>query len=151
MRNLIIVFLLAATPAFCETYSWEDSQGEHFTDTLQNVPPKFMDKAYVTNNDGSKETLKSSNKRNRAAAIEAEKRRKAELAKKPAKAEYTGPLSLSVGMDEKYLPMVKGEPDKVNVTESAYGRRKQYVYERSRGNDYVYTVNGRVTSWQITE
>lgn len=68
-----------------------------------------------------------------------------------SKAEYTGPLYLQVGMDEKYLPSMKGIPDKVNVTESASGTRKQYVYERSRGNEYVYTVNGRVTSWQSVE
>jgi len=61
------------------------------------------------------------------------------------------PLDLSVGLDEKYLPSIKGEPDKVNVTESASGTRKQYVYKRSKGNDYVYTVNGRVTSWQSVE
>jgi len=61
------------------------------------------------------------------------------------------PLDLSVGMDEAYLPAVKGRPRKVNVTESASGTRKQYVYERSSGNEYVYTVNGKVTSWQSVE
>lgn len=76
---------------------------------------------------------------------------KADLEAKSKQAEYTGPLDLSVGMDEKYLPMVKGKPKKVNVSEDAYGTRKQYIYNRSNGNDYVYTVNGKVSSWQTVE
>lgn len=76
---------------------------------------------------------------------------KADLEAKAKQAENAVPLDLSVGMDEKYLPVVKGEPDKVNVSEGAYGTRKQYVYHRSKGNDYVYTDNGKVTSWRTVE
>lgn len=51
-------------------------------------------------------------------------------------------------MEERYMPQAAGVWDKVNVSEGSFGIRKQYVFTRIDGKGYVYTLNGRVTSWQ---
>lgn len=44
MYKIIIAVILLASPAFCETYSWEDSNGIHFTDDISKVPSKNQKK-----------------------------------------------------------------------------------------------------------
>lgn len=54
--------------------------------------------------------------------------------------------SFAIGTSECALAAALGRPDKGNRTTNAYGYRIQWVY-RSQGL-YVYTKNGKVTSWQ---
>lgn len=52
---------------------------------------------------------------------------------------------IRIGINECTLYASWGEPDKVNNSVGRWGVHKQHVYGRSQ---YVYTENGRVTSWQ---
>jgi hypothetical protein len=40
-----MIFVLLASAAFCETYTWEDQNGINFTDDLAKVPKKYRSKA----------------------------------------------------------------------------------------------------------
>lgn len=53
--------------------------------------------------------------------------------------------SVFIGMVESALACSLGTPSNVNRTVGSWGVHKQYVYGRSL---YVYTQNGKVTSWQ---
>ena len=58
---------------------------------------------------------------------------------------------VAIGMSELALICSWGHPGFRNIHETtgSWGVHKQWVYERSRYyNQYVYTENGKVTSWQ---
>ena len=64
---------------------------------------------------------------------------------------YTGvthycrePMRIHIGMSESRLPI----PLRKNVSVGKWGTHKQYVYP---GYQYVYTKDGKVTSWQHSE
>lgn len=48
------------------------------------------------------------------------------------------------GMKEVALPLILGQPNSINTTETLYGTTKQYVYD----NKFVYVEKGIVTSIQ---
>jgi hypothetical protein len=52
---------------------------------------------------------------------------------------------IRIGLNECTLYASWGEPDKVNNSVGRWGVHKQHVYGRGQ---YVYTENGRITSWQ---
>lgn len=52
---------------------------------------------------------------------------------------------ISIGMSEEALRASWGPPEDVNETVTSYSVRKQYVYGLGQ---YVYVVDGEVTSWQ---
>lgn len=52
---------------------------------------------------------------------------------------------IRMGMNECTLYASWGEPDRVNNSVGRWGVHKQHVYDRGQ---YVYTENGRITSWQ---
>lgn len=51
---------------------------------------------------------------------------------------------LFIGDPEEKIKQLYGEPDDVNTTNTGTNIHKQYVY----GHTYIYTDNGKVTSWQ---
>jgi hypothetical protein len=58
--------------------------------------------------------------------------------------------AIGIGMSEKAMIVLLGEPADVNATTTAAGIWKQHVYgENAIGAlKYVYTENGRVAAWQ---
>lgn len=50
-----------------------------------------------------------------------------------------------IGISEKAMFCVMGPPDDANRSVGSWGVHVQYVY---RGRVYIYTQNGKVTSWQ---
>ncbi|WP_435102364.1 hypothetical protein [Arhodomonas sp. AD133] len=58
--------------------------------------------------------------------------------------------SVVVGMTEADVNLIKGRPDSVNRTTTAYGTSKQWIYGSFEEGDreYIYLENGRVTSIQ---
>ncbi|MFC3881276.1 hypothetical protein ACFOSV_13875 [Algoriphagus namhaensis] len=50
-----------------------------------------------------------------------------------------------VGMTEEMLLDSWGKPEDINITQTTYSIRKQFVYGLGR---YVYVVNGKVDAWQ---
>ena len=49
-----------------------------------------------------------------------------------------------IGMIDEALPLILGSPTKINITETAKGIHKQYVYYQM----YIYSENGKVTAIQ---
>lgn len=129
MRSLIIAFLLAATPVFCETYSWEDKQGVmHFSDRAESVPSGNKGKVTIRK-DIEKPKVMSTNDQ-----IEERMR-------------TWKPTVLKVGMSIYDVVDELGMWSNKNTSQGAYGTRIQYVFN-NRGRWYVYTTNDKVTSWQ---
>jgi len=54
-----------------------------------------------------------------------------------------------IGMSEDVMLMVVGKPVDVNSSTGTWGIHNQYVFEKpNKDRFYVYTENGKVTSWQ---
>ena len=82
---------------------------------------------------------------------------RAELVKRNVLSDFEWSLidgeSLGIGMSELALICTKGRVipgfGTINITTTAYGVNKQYVYENAFGNrQYIYVEDGKVTSWQ---
>lgn len=56
--------------------------------------------------------------------------------------------SLVIGMTSEQVRLSWGEPDKINATTTAAGRREQWVYERRSADEYAYVENGVLTAVQ---
>lgn len=52
---------------------------------------------------------------------------------------------IQIGMSEAALVCSWGRPDRINTSTGSWGTKKQWVYGTGQ---YVYTSNGRITSWQ---
>ncbi|MBW2105994.1 MAG: hypothetical protein JRI26_08230 [Deltaproteobacteria bacterium] len=79
---------------------------------------------------------------------------KAELIRRNAIPDDEWPVieqkKIRMGMSELGLVCSWGYPSTINKTVTRYGERKQWVYRScsSCKGQYVYTENGKVTSWQ---
>lgn len=54
---------------------------------------------------------------------------------------------ITLGMTEDQARLAWGYPHRINESIGLYGRREQWVYE----NNYVYFVNGKLSSWQTSK
>lgn len=54
---------------------------------------------------------------------------------------------IKIGMDEIAIPIILGQPNSINITETLTEISKQYVFD----NQYVYTKNGKVTTIQTSK
>lgn len=55
-----------------------------------------------------------------------------------------------VGMTRQEAINAMGQPIRSNVTEGAFGRHEQWIYE-TYGTSYFYFDDGKLTSWQFSE
>jgi len=54
--------------------------------------------------------------------------------------------TIRIGMRKDIMLLAVGKYYRVNISRGSYGTHMQFVF--GRGNLYVYTENGKVTSWQ---
>ena len=51
-------------------------------------------------------------------------------------------------MSSEKFEILMGEPDNINTTVTAFGRREQWVYGSIENRSYFYFENSELTSWQ---
>lgn len=137
-----LVFL--AIPAHAQIYKCTDAQGKvNFTDspchaagtarveTIQNVPPQGLDK--ITND--LKESEQNRGAREVAEAVKDRERETKANEKYYARTSHKG---LRLGMTADNVQGISwwGMPDDRNVTETAYGKREQWIYQTSDTDEY---------------